>query len=316
MNLDFRCLPTGSLPYEDSRLVKQMMMRLYENVPFLPELPNTSLDENYVSRTLKNIPFVKNNNTDIILKYSPDLIDSKIDDLNEAYNSVNIKHLKKYHSNAHFMKEYLEILEETKPKYTVIRLLGVFSFALLIKNIPIEELLIDRGYRKFLTQSIAVKALWFIKEIKKVSENTTPIILFEEPLLNNFSTLKRNFEDINKDTVVSLLSKIFEKLHENGAKVGVQCFNKCNWQLAIDSNADLISFNAYDNPSNLYVICDKVREFLRRGGYINWAMVPTTSENSIKNLTIDKIHQLYTQAIGELSAKNIGMDLLFRKSLI
>jgi len=56
MKLNFRNLPIANLPYEDVNACKQMMLRLYENIPYLAELPKIDPNDNITLRTVENIP--------------------------------------------------------------------------------------------------------------------------------------------------------------------------------------------------------------------------------------------------------------------
>ena len=53
-----KCLPTGSLPYEDNTLAIKMMLKLFEHSPYLAMLPNVSAQDNIVDVTLGHMPGV------------------------------------------------------------------------------------------------------------------------------------------------------------------------------------------------------------------------------------------------------------------
>ena len=59
MSIKFNNLPVGNLPYDNIQLCKQMMLRLYENVPFLPELPIMDTNDNLYFKTIGNIPCIQ-----------------------------------------------------------------------------------------------------------------------------------------------------------------------------------------------------------------------------------------------------------------
>ena len=317
MKLNLRNFPTGNLPYEDIRLCKQMMLKLYEDVPFLPELPLLN-DENIIMLTTENIPAIKisDENLLIIADESSEELQKALDIMNITYNSETYENYEQFSSNSAYITLYWEMLKRIKPKHTVINILGPYSLAESISNIAPEVILTDRNYRKFISECIALKTIWFLQNIKKYSPDTKPIIMLNEPHFSKFGMLKYNNENITAETLPTLYSKLVLKIKKLGAFVGVQSFDKCNWQIILDSNVDMISFGAYNNPQNLNIIAPKVNNFLSKGGYINWGMIPVNNEKVIKSLNIDSIYKKFTTAIEELSSEGVSLDLLYRNSTV
>ena len=317
MILNFKNLPISSLPYNDINLCKQAMLKLYENIPYLPELPLIDANDNLIQRTIANLPCIKIVNSKIIFpeQNSNDILKSSAI-LDNAYNSENLTELDKFASTSVFWQIYLDILAKNKPKYTVIKLLGAFSLADLVSNHNTIFLFSDKQYRKFIIQAICVKALWFIHQIKTVSPETTPIFIFDEQYLYKFSTYKRMDESFTKDSVVTLFIKIFQKIKKSGGMVGIQSFEKCNWMLAIEANADIISFDAYANSASLSIIGEQLGQFLKSGGYINWAIVPSGSENLIKGQSIDILTSKLKSSMETVVDSGVPLDLLMDRATV
>ena len=51
-----RCLPVGDLPYDTDKAATKMMVKLYENIPYLANMPVASENESIINRTLMNLP--------------------------------------------------------------------------------------------------------------------------------------------------------------------------------------------------------------------------------------------------------------------
>ena len=178
-------------------------------------------------------------------------------------------------------------------------------------------ILLDKVYRKYIIYTIVTKALWYITKIKEASPNTVPIIMLNEKMLYKYGTLIRTNENITKDTIILLLSKVTNRIKKEGALVGIQSFEKCNWQLVFDAQGtDIISFDAYNNPSNLNIIADSVNKFLAGGGYINWGIVPVMNENVIRSLNINTIQNRFFSTIDSLAAAGVSKDLILKNSTI
>ncbi len=318
MDLNFKNLPVGDLPYDDIQLCKRMMLRLYENLPFLPELPLIDANDNIFNRTFNGIDCIKIKDGKILL---PDAENDKfvltLMKLDKIYNCETLSDFDDFVNDAPYMQIYEAMLEKFKPKYTVLHLFGPFTFANSVFNRNAGLLLTDRNYRKFIIQLITIKALWYIYKIKSISPETKPIIMFNENLLYKFGTLKRTNESITNDSISSLFAKIFSKLKKAGAVIGVQSFEKCNWQLVLDANyVNIISFGAYNNPNNLNIIADSVNNFLARGGIINWGIVPVSNENIIKSLNIDYLFSKFQTTLEDLASEGVSADLLYKNSTV
>lgn len=318
MNLNFKNLPTGSLPYDNIQLCKQMVLRLYDKIPYLPELPIIDPNDNIINRSFGNIPGIVIKDGKILL---PDENSDKFTlamlDLDRVLNTADLREYEPYGVNAPFTELYYAMLEKFKPQYTVMNFTGPFTFTNSVFNKNATLLLTDKTYRKFIIQAVSVKALWYVYKVKSISPNTVPIVMFNESMLYKFGTMKRNSDIITNDIAVSLMSKVFEKVRNAGALVGVQSFEKCNWQLVFDTDCvDYISMDAYNNPANLNILAKSVNKFLAKGGYINWGIIPVMNERAISSINIDIIYNRFINTIEGLAAAGVSMDMLYKNATV
>lgn len=317
MRLAAKCLPTGSLPYENEKLVTQMMVRLFEDIPYLPLLPKISENETILNRTLGNLPWFVQKQKKIHVKDSSEKFNQEMILLDKCFNEPNSDNtLEKYKVESVYMNKYLAILNRIKPKNTVVNLMGPFTISQMIEKAEFPQILIDKMYRKIIVQTVCAKAMWIAGKIKEASPETTPLIVLEEPLLYMFGTAVRETEELTRDIVINLFAKTVQKLHQVGCLVGIQSFGKCDWQVVIDAGADLISFDAYNNPNNLGIIAEKVNNFLIAGGYINWGIVPAKTENQVKTLTIDYLVDRFNKTTMDVANQGVNINLIQRRALV
>ena len=318
MKLNFNHLPVGNLPYEDINLCKQMMLRVFEDSPFLPELPLINPNDDILHKTVENFPYLKfKDNKLIIAEPTNEGMNQLVNLMEKIYNSSAPYDIDMFASQSPYFELYVAMLKRIHPTTTFINLIGPFTLANLIFNKNATIILTDKVYRKFVTYVVTIKALWFLKVIKHASPKTQPIIIFDERMLSRFGTLKRTNENINKDTVNVMLTKAFSKLRKEGALICVQSFEKCNWQLVFDTKCvDMISFDAYNNPTNLNIIAQDVNSFLAKGGCINWAIVPVMNETVIRSLNVNIIYDRFMSTLEELSKHGVSMDALLNQSTI
>lgn len=314
--IQLKTLPVGNLPYEDEMSATKMMVKLFETSPYLAMLPNASENENIKYRTFSNMPGVLVKNKKFYLSSDMENFRQLSVKLDTVFNQPNTKEIESYKFDSYFFSKYLQILNRIQPEETVINILGPFSASQILINKSDEQILSDKMFRKFIIQSIAVKAIWAIQQIKNVSPKTTPIIILEEPLLHKIGDVKRTNEDITRGIIVNLFAKVIEKIKEFGAVVGIQSFEKCDWQIPIEAGVDIISFDAYNNPNNLSIIAEKINDFLANGGRINWGIVPVPNEAMVKSLTIDEVYNRFIKTIDMLVIAGISEKLAYNRAIV
>ncbi len=316
MDKNLRCLPSGDLPYTTDKATTRMMVRLFENIPYLANLPNASANETIIKRTLMNTPGIQFHDKKIIFNDNEVNLKQKLISMDVAFNNPTSENLSKYAFETFFLSKYYQVIDRIKPEETVINLLGPFTVSQRLQNKEGTQLLADKYYRKIVIQTVSIKAMWIINKIKELSPNTKPIIILEEPFLHKVGDIKRSNEDITRDTIINMLSKVISKIHDFNAKAGIQCFEKCDWKIPIEAGVDLISFDAYNNPNNLNIIPEQINNFLAKGGRINWAIVPTRNETLVKSLNIDNIYDRFIKTIDGLVIAGTSERLTYNRSTV
>lgn len=291
MKLATRCIPFGALPYETLEPITRMQAKLFEQMPYLAFCPALDSEDTILKRTFTGIPGVKIKGKKVALKIASNSYKQGLTKLDKAYNTPTPENLEHFAIESPFLEKFLQLTKKFKSNFACVNLLGPFTVSQMLLNAAEEQTLADKSYRKLFIQAVCVKALWIMNQIRTMSPRTTPIIILEEPMLAQLGVLKREVEDLTDELVINLLAKVIEKLQMAGALVAVQCMDKCNWQVPIKAGADIISFDAYNNPNNLSIIPEDVIEFIKRGGKINWGIVPTMNESLVKGLTVDYMAQ-------------------------
>jgi hypothetical protein len=83
------------------------------------------------------------------------------------------------------------------------------------------------------------------------------------------------------------------------------CAN-ADWSIILDSEADILSFDAYAYFDKLLLFKDGLQSFLDRGGIIAWGIVPTLEPEDIAAETADS---LFEKLEGQLSQmEGLGFD--------
>lgn len=311
-----RCLPIGALPYENLDTATTMQAKLFEQIPYLAFLPKIDKDDNIYKRTFSAIPGIKVSNKKVVLKANTNSFKQNLLKLDKAYNNPTLENLNPYAIESPFLEKFANLVKKFKPQYACINLLGPFTVSQILVDSAEAQTLTDKSFRKLFIQAVCIKALWFIEKLKEYNRKTKPIIILEEPTFSQFGMLKRENEEITPELVTNLFARVIEKLQEAGAIVAIQCFEKCNWQLPIKAGVDIISYDAYNNPNNLSIMPDDVIEFIKRGGKINWGIVPTLNENLIKSTSIDYMCKRLFATFDGVVLSGVPVDLVYNSSLV
>ena len=306
-------LPVGSLPYEKIELTTKLMVKFFEHYPFLAHMPNVEGETDLISRAFVNMPGVKTNGKKFV--YSGDN-SRQLLELDEAYNNPTEDSLKNFGFDCVFLERYLQALKRIKPKETVVNFLGPITFSQLLKVAEFDQILNDKFYRKYVIQAVSVKVMWLLNKIQSVVPDTQVLVVLEETFLNKVNSIVRENPELERGIIIAFYSKVIQKIQSSGAQVCVQSFDKCDWKIPIEAGVDMISFDAYTNPNNLSIIAPVIVDYLKKGGMINWAIVPVNSENTIKNLTLEYLQTNLKNCFDDMVLQGVNRNLLRQGSTV
>ena len=310
MKLAQRYLPVGNLPYDNIKLITAMEAKLFCNMPFIAVLPAIDENDTVERHTFENIPGIVYVNNKMVMRAGSEKYKAAIADLDRAFNNPTSENLEPYSFEAVFLEKFCQMIKKFKPKNACINLLGPFTISQKLLNTAKEQTLADKNFRKLYVEAVCVKGLWAINKIKEFCKETVPIIMLEEPMFGQFGTVKRENDDITTEIVRGMFEKVIEKLKAAGAIVGIQCMEKCDWSIPINSGVDIISYDAYNNPNNLCIIPEILTDFLRKGGIVNWGIVPVLNESMVNGLTVDYLSKRLYSTMGGVILAGVPADLV------
>jgi len=93
----------------------------------------------------------------------------------------------------------------------------------------------------------------------------------------------------------------------------IHCCANIDWTLLIDSNVDVINFDAYQHSEKIALYHEEFEAFLRRGGMLAWGIVPVTDE-LIAGEDVPSLVEKLERGISLLVTKGIDEGLLVSSS--
>lgn len=317
--LTLNCMAIGSLPHKDVDLAMKIAGSF--EIPFYPQLARLNRNEDMTVQYLENMPGVVISDDKIYLENESDEFFEQLENLfmdyEEILADINSEALDKYaltEKNSSTFKTLLEIVKEKNPAYAKGQITGPFTLSTSLNDKGGKCVFYDETLKEVIAKTLSLKALWQIREIKKASKNTMPIIFIDEPSMSQLGTSA--FITISKEEVVAIIKEISDLIKANGALSGIHCCGKCDWSIPIESEVNIINLDGYFFAQNLSLFSSELKPFLENGGIIAWGIVPTLDKDALQKADINQMLEKFDEAINYLIQKGIDKDLLLKQSMV
>jgi methionine synthase II (cobalamin-independent) len=143
----------------------------------------------------------------------------------------------------------------------------------------------DDQLRDVAIKLLAQKARW---QVKMLSEFGSKIIIFlDEPALAGFGSSA--MISVSREEVAACFEEVIGPVHNEGGLAGIHVCANADWSLILESEADIISFDAYSYFDKLILYPDHVRRFIESGKILAWGIVPTLNSDDIEKETAESL---------------------------
>lgn len=321
--LVFECMAIASLPNQDVDSAIITVKENFSQIPFWPQLVKINKNEDMIAQFLESMPglVIDETSEKIYLENESDEFFEQLEnfflDYEEIISNNDNESLDKYaitEKNSLAFDPFLKLVKETKPKYAKGQIVGPFTLATTLTDKDGKSAFYDETLREVIVKTLSLKALWQIKEIKKVNENTVPIIFIDEPSVSQLGTSA--FITISKEEVVEIIKEISDLIKQVGAISGLHCCGKCDWTIPIESKVDIINLDGYFFAQSLSLFSNELKPFLEKGGMIAWGMIPTLDKEALEGANVDSLMVKFDEVIDYLVKKGIDKSLLIQNSMI
>lgn len=236
------------------------------------------------------------------------------ENLNDAAEILDKYKISKPYSNT--IELFLEKLSLTKNKPGFVKgsITGPFTFSTSFLDRGGKSAYYNETLREAIIKTLSLKALWQIKEFKKASSSSCPVIFMDEPTISQVGSCA--FVSVKKDDVINMLKTISDDIKKFGALSGIHCCGKTDWDIAIESGVDIINFDAYFYIESVGTYANRVENFMKRGGFLSFGIVPTLDKEALLALNEEKLYEKFNTALKCLTSKNIDRNLILSHSFI
>lgn len=283
----------GSLPHIDARTACQFILNNFkENLIFWPQMVKRSFLENMYVQFSQGLPGV------VIEKekqriYFDTGSEDFLNEMEKAFNASLESDIDYFAISEEYALGFYEMLKLIQDLKDIVcfkgQIIGPISFGLTLKDQNNQPVFYNKDLQEIITKTLAMKAKWQIKKVRSKNEKLKTIIFIDEPYLVSVGS---SYINLKKDDVVSQINEVALAIHEEEALAGIHCCGNTDWGMVLETQIDILNFDAYNFLETILLYPQQLKSFLGRGGILAWGIAPTTdaaNEKNIKNLLIDKI---------------------------
>jgi hypothetical protein len=166
--------------------------------------------------------------------------------------------------------------------------------------------------RDVTVKTVALRAMW---QMTRLSTFDLPVMVFlDEPSLLGFGS--QTFLTVSREDVIGDVNEVTAVIHAQGALAGVHCEENTDWSLLMESDLDVLDFDAYDHMQAITLYPAELNTFLERGGWLGWGIVPTLDREAAATETVPSLLARFEDGVQCLTRKGFERELLLRRALI
>lgn len=302
-NLAPACI--GSLPHPRPEDAVDLVLEKVGRIPFWPQLPRIDFGENMYAQYAAHLPGIQ-----IDMERRRVTVDLKRYDPEEFYTHVLSDDLDRFAYPKEHFRGFHEFMSREIPKDAMAvkgQLTGPISMGLQIVDTDGKSVLYDDAYAEIVRKNLNMMARWQERELR--SKHDRILLFLDEPYLSLMGT---PFASISSSNAVAWINEVLEGLD---GLTGAHCCGNTDWPTVMSTNADVLSFDAYEYGYTISLYPEEVADFLEKGGSLAWGIVPNTAE-ACRQESVDSLVSRLREGITSLERKGIDADLLIRRSMI
>ncbi len=185
---------------------------------------------------------------------------------------------------------------------------GPVSFGLGVTDGEKKAIIYDETLADVVVRHLNGKARWQEAYLRRCFPGVPTLIFFDEPYMVSFGTA---FCTLSRDRVRALLNEVCSNLT---GLTGVHCCGNTDWSLLLDTDVDLLNFDAYEFGDNLLLYGAELKRFLEAGGYLAWGVVPTSP--AVDGESVESLYTLVVSQMERLSRAGIAGQTIFERSFV
>jgi methionine synthase II (cobalamin-independent) len=295
----------GSLPHRSAEESCRLILKTFD-IPFWPQLPSLSFKEFMIPQYAEGMPCFR-----MDLERKTFWVDrSPSDELERFYESwTEDSRIAVSEDCAQGLHRFIEIIKARRFALLKGHITGPLTFTLGLKDTAGRLIYFDEEFREIALMLLKAKTRWQIDLLKTYADGA--VIFVDEPILSALGS--SSYLGVSSEETLRLLKEMTVTIKSEGALSGIHCCGNADWQLVLQSGADIINFDAYDYTDTLALYHEDLRRHLESGGWLAWGIVPTSDE--IRETTPETLRARFSRSLAKLS-EHIPEDLLKERIIL
>jgi methionine synthase II (cobalamin-independent) len=310
----------GSLPLRDHTESAELVFEYTPEIPLWVQLP-VFKEEGMIAQFQPGFPGLTVKAEKSFIDTSNPSFDKDILEFYEEFMAVSEK--REDINNSRFamdrntaggffaFTEHLRSLSR-RPLAVKGQITGPITFGLGLCDQNGKAVFYDDQLRDVALKLLAQKAGW---QVKALSEFGSCIIIFlDEPALAGFGSSA--MISVSREEVAACFSEVIGSAHDEGGLAGIHVCANADWSLILESEADIISFDAYSFFDKLMLYPDHVRQFLASGKILAWGIVPTLNSDDIEKETAESLVARWEDQSAAIEALGFDKSAILAQTFI
>jgi len=310
----------GSLPISDHDEALRMVFEFTPEIPLWVQLP-IYRQEGMMVQFSSGIPGITE-------KDGRNFVDASADGFEEDFMAFYQDYLKvtegggpldgtRFAMNQDSAKGFFSFLQAIKsapelPFALKGQITGPVTLATGLTDENRRALFYDERLLDVVVKTLAMNARF---QVDKLVQFGIPAIVFiDEPALAGFGSSA--FVSISASDIHRVLDEVIQAIHEAGGMAGVHVCANTDWSLILDSEADILSFDAYEYFDRLALYKVPLKRFLEQGRVLAWGIVPTSNTEEIDKVTTSSLVEKLKSQMGTLESMGVEPASIKTQSLI
>jgi hypothetical protein len=303
----------GSFPHVNAEEICDTLINRLARIPSWPQLPKRSFLEGMYVQYSEGMPMAVLDERQKKIHFHYD--SSREEELEVFYQKFlenDLSFFKVSASHAEGLHEFGQKkgqIAAMNPLWIKGQTTGPVSFGLSVTDEHRKPILFDPQLKEILLIGLKMKAKWQIEFLQKIHDQV--IFFIDEPFL---ASIGSGIISLKPDEVIADLNDMISELRTTGALLGLHCCGNTDWSMIMKMDLDILNFDAFNYGENFLLYSRELDEFLQRGGFLAWGIVPTTEDSLDVPLAtlIDKMRHF----LEDLARKGLSPRALMERSFV
>ncbi|MBW1616145.1 MAG: hypothetical protein JRJ49_06350 [Deltaproteobacteria bacterium] len=321
-NFKPNCMPLliGSLPIEDHKEAAEIIFDYTPEIPLWAQLPAYQ-KEGMIEQFLPGMPSVQNKDKTTFINTQDSDFEPEILKFYEDYLSSEDKDITSYNDRFRLTENeakgffiFMEKIKKlsTKPYAVKGQITGPVTFGVGVKDQNNKSIFYDDRLKDIAVKLIAKKAKWQAGALAKLGAPT--IIFLDEPALAGFGS--SSFLTVSREEGMEVLTEVIDAIHTQKAFAGIHICANSDWSLALETPADIISFDAYSFFDKFILYPNHIKKFIEKGGMLALGIIPTANIEDIEKENSSSLAASFKDKSAQIEKIGIKKEVILSQSFI